>query len=142
MGSPGEVDTRGKTLVLFDGVCNLCNNTVRFIIKRDPAGRFCFASLQSPVAISILTKFGLDPNAADTIVVVDEGRALFRSDAVLTIMQRLEGIWSVMTALRIYPRPWRDGLYNIVARRRYGFFGRSDKCIVPNDELRSRFLAW
>jgi len=141
MGSPSEVDTRGKTLVLFDGVCNLCNSTVRFIIKRDPAARFSFASLQTSAARSILTKFGLEPDASDTIVVVDEGRVFFRSDAVLKIMQRLGGIWSVMTALRIFPRQWRDGLYNFVARRRYGFFGRSEQCSVPNDDLRSRFIA-
>jgi predicted DCC family thiol-disulfide oxidoreductase YuxK len=139
MGSPGEVDARHKTLVLFDGVCNLCNNTVKFIIKHDPEERFCFSSLQSSFAKSVLNKFGLDPDAADSIVVVDEGHVYVKSDAALKILQRLRGIWVAMTAFRVLPRIVRDGVYDFVAKRRYGIFGRSDDCMIPDDQLRSRF---
>ena len=140
MGSPGEVDAHCKTLVLFDGVCNLCNSTVRFIIKHDREKRFCFSSLQTSFAKSVLLKFGLDPDAVETIVVVDEGSVFVRSDAALKILERLQGIWLAIVAFRIIPRKTRDSVYNFVAKRRYGIFGRSDVCMIPDEKLRSRFI--
>ncbi len=124
-------------VVLFDGVCNLCNAAVVFIIKRDPSGRFRFAPLQSDAAAALLRDAGDLP---DSIVVAEAGRVLTRSGAVLRIARGLRWPWPLAAALVVIPRPLRDWVYARVARRRYRWFGRRDTCMVPTPELRGRFL--
>ena len=126
--------------ILFDGVCNLCNGFVRFVIARDPAARFRFAALTSPAAIEALRRAGAAPPVPDSIVLIEDGKAYFRSDAALRIARRLRFPWPAACALALVPRALRDGLYDVIAARRYRWFGRREACMVPTPELRGRFL--
>ena len=119
-----------KALVLFDGVCNLCNGAVRFISANDPAGRFTFASLQSPRAREILGDRAADPNEPDSIVRGDHGRRYERSDAVLHIALGLRAPWPLAFVAILIPRRLRDDLYRWIARNRYRWFGRADVCAI------------
>jgi predicted DCC family thiol-disulfide oxidoreductase YuxK len=130
-------------VLLYDGVCGLCNRLVQFVLRHDTAGRFRFASLQSDYAARILRRHGLDPQDLDTVYVVDGtgGRPKARSDAVILILHELSGFWSaVATALRIFPRSFRDCGYGIVARHRYRIFGKYESCPLPDKKYRDRFL--
>jgi len=131
-----------KTLVLFDGVCNLCNRTVQFIIRHDKAGRFQFASQQSEAGQRILQQHGIPTEAAlaDSVVVIEEGRVWLESDAALHILYRLGGVWRIPALLRWVPKGLRDWVYRWVAQNRYRIFGRRESCLVPTPELKQRFL--
>ncbi len=128
-------------IVLFDGVCNLCSGSVQFILRRDPAGAFRFASLQSDLGQRLLTERGLDPKALDSVVVVDGDRFYRESDAALRIARDLKGAWKALTVFRLIPRPVRDWAYRLIARNRYSWFGKAETCWLPTPELRGRFLA-
>lgn len=124
--------------MLFDGVCNLCHASVRFIVRRDRGRRFRFASLQSPVADALLRDWvGERP---DSVMLVEDGRVYAHSAAALRIVRQLNGLWPVCYALIAIPRPLRDFLYRFVARRRYRWFGRLDSCPLPDPALADRFL--
>lgn len=130
-------------IVLFDGVCNLCNASVQFIIDRDPRAELRFASLQSGPAAKLFEEHGMkapegDP---DSILLVEDGKIYERSTAALRIARRMSGLWSVLYAFIVVPRPIRDFVYKIIARNRYRWFGKSEMCRVPTPELRARFLA-
>jgi predicted DCC family thiol-disulfide oxidoreductase YuxK len=140
MGSPDPIDHDSKVIVLFDGVCNLCNGAVQFIIKRDPSGKFRFASLQSDFASSLLQKFGLNPGSLHSIIVVSQDNMLERSDAILSIASHLGGFWKIFVVFKFLPRFIRDGLYDVVAKYRYRVFGKQDSCMIPTPELRARFI--
>jgi predicted DCC family thiol-disulfide oxidoreductase YuxK len=147
-------------ILLYDGVCGLCNRLVQFILRRDRNAIFRFAPLQSALAARVLAQHGASPNALDTVYVVvnpdpmsqdptmhdpAETRAneylLSRSDAVLFVLQRLGGRWRVAAILlQMVPRFLREATYNAIARRRYRIFGRSETCILPSPQDRSRFL--
>ena len=127
-------------VILFDGVCNLCNGFVQFVIARDPAGRFQFAALQSDSARRLLARLDGLGGIPDSIVLVDNGRVYTRSAAALRIARGLPFPWSLARALIVVPRPLRDWLYDRVARHRYRWFGRKDVCVVPTPDLRARFL--
>ncbi len=126
--------------VLFDGVCNLCNGSVNFIIDRDPDGYFRFASLQSEEAEAILRRAGATGAPLESIVLVERDRIYRRSDAVLRIARRLKGAWPALAVFSVVPRPIRDWIYDWIARNRYRWFGKRDSCRIPTPELRSRFL--
>jgi predicted DCC family thiol-disulfide oxidoreductase YuxK len=135
--------TQSSTIILFDGVCNLCSGVVRFVIARDPHAHFRFAALQSDAARRVCAEVGATPPAAvdpDTIIVIADGRALERSDAALAIASRLPFPWPMFGVFRILPRALRDWLYRFVAKNRYRWFGKSDTCMMPTPELRARFL--
>ena len=127
-------------LILFDGVCNLCNGSVQFLIKRDPAGKFRFASLQSDFGRSQLIRFNLNPDLLHSVVVIDGDNVLQRSDAALRIVNQLDGPWKILNAFKIFPKFLRDVLYNVVARNRYKVFGKRDSCMIPTPELKARFI--
>jgi predicted DCC family thiol-disulfide oxidoreductase YuxK len=149
--SEGSLDTSttgidavpaGHALVLFDGVCNLCSAAVQFIIDRDPAGHFVFASLQSELGQRILAASGRDPTEApETVLLVENGVVHDRSTAALLIARHLRGGWKLLRAAALLPRPLRDAAYRLVARNRYRWFGQAQECRVPTPELRARFLA-
>ena len=122
MGSPDSLGNHKPVLILFDGVCNLCNGLVQFIIRRDAKGKFKFASLQSEVGRSLLKQFNIDPDLLHSIVVIDNGVAFQRSDAVLRIANYLGGHWKILMAFKILPKFFRDGCYNVVAANRYRIF--------------------
>ena len=128
-------------VVLFDGVCNLCNASVLFVIDRDTRGRFKFAPLQSEYGARLLREHGYSRDALTSVVLIEDGRAYDRSTAALRIARHLNGLWPALSVLAIIPKGLRDFLYESLARRRYGWFGRTDTCRVPDPGLRSRFLA-
>lgn len=143
MGTPGSIKAKAeeeKIIILFDGVCNLCNGAVQFIINRDPENRFVFASLQSVFGKTQLIKAGLDPYSLQSILVIDHHSILQRSDAALKIADNLKGFWSFLTVFRFVPRFIRDGVYNFIARYRYRIFGKQDQCMIPSAELKARFI--
>ncbi len=129
-----------ETIVLFDGVCNLCNGLVRFIIPRDRKGRIRFASLQSDAGQRLLQKWELPADILGSVIVIDNGELFTKSTAALKITRKLDGFWPVLYALILVPRFLRDPLYDWVARNRYKWFGRTEACLYPTAELKQRFL--
>ena len=128
-------------VLLYDGVCGLCNRLVQFVLKRDPRARFRFAALQSTYATRILKTHGLDPQDLNTLYVVEDERLSTRADAVIFIFQELGGWWRVAAAaLRIFPKPLRNWGYSVVARHRYRIFGQYETCLLPEKKDQDRFL--
>lgn len=130
-------------LLLYDGLCPLCNGAVRFILRHDRRGAVRFAPLESAAGREARRRHGV-PDDADSLVLLVDGidgtqRALLRSDAVLALLDVIGGLWSVLLLFRVAPRPFRDALYSFIARRRYRWFGRYDACPLPPTEHRSRF---
>jgi predicted DCC family thiol-disulfide oxidoreductase YuxK len=126
--------------ILFDGVCNLCNGFVQFVIARDPTARLRFAALSSDAAQTLLREAGARAPFPDSIVLVEDGAVYFRSDAPLRIARRLTFPWPLAYSLVLVPRFIRDRVYDFIAARRYRWFGRRDRCMVPTPELRARFI--
>ncbi|MCB2081948.1 MAG: DUF393 domain-containing protein [Hyphomicrobiales bacterium] len=130
-----------KAIILFDGVCNLCEWDVRFIIRRDPEAFFFFAPIQSSVGKRLVQKHGFTASdMEETFLLIYEETVLTRSDAVLFILNHLRSLWRVCYIFVILPRSWRDALYDWVARNRYHWFGKKEACMVPTPELNGRFL--
>lgn len=129
-----------EEVILFDGECNLCDWSVRFVVRHDPRGRFRLAALQSPAGRRLLAERGVDPRGIDSVVLIEGERWYARSDAALRIARGLAGPWPLLSALRIVPRPLRDWAYDVVARNRFRWFGRRDACLLPTPALRERFL--
>ena len=126
-------------IVLYDGVCRLCQASVRFIVRRDPAGRFRFAPLQGPGAAAWLDHQPDRP--PESVVLVEGGTVYTRSTAALRIARRLRFPWPLLYGLVLVPRPLRDAIYDGIARRRYAWFGRDESCPVSSPEVRARHLA-
>ncbi len=138
-------ESTSKPIVLYDGVCGLCNRAVQFLLKRDRRDRLRFASLQSDFAATLLKRHGVDHKDLDTIyVVLNQGEAdeslLAKSDAILLFARAIGGVWSVARFGRIIPRPIRNWLYDIVARHRYQVFGKYDACMLPDPRHRHKFI--
>ena len=133
-------------IILYDGVCGLCNRLVQFLLKHDREGRLRFASLQSDFAEKVLGRHGLNAQDLDTVHVVENydqpaERVLQRSDAVLRAGRELGGFWGASSSIgRLVPRPLRDWVYRFVAVNRYRVFGKYDSCMLPDINQRSRFL--
>lgn len=128
-------------VIVFDGVCNLCNAAVAFVIRHDASARFHFLSIQSDLGRELYTRLGHDPDQPGTLLLVTDDRVLDRSDAALGIARHLGLPWRFLAAARILPRSWRDFIYDRVARSRYRLFGRRAACLVPTPALRARFLG-
>ncbi len=135
-----------KPILLYDGICGLCNRFVQFVLKHDTKDRFRFAALQSEFAREILARHGVNAADLDTVYMVRDfqqsGELLVnRSDAALAVLSALGGFWSLLSGwMRILPRPLRDWGYNIVAGNRYRIFGKYDVCPLPNPRDRHKFL--
>lgn len=127
-------------LVLFDGVCNLCNSSVNFIIKRDKKAVFRFVPSQSEMGKRLIDKHFTDFDL-QTVVLIDDARAYTKSDAFLRIMNQLGGFWKTFLLLKIIPRPIRDFFYDLIARNRYRIFGKKDSCMIPSPEVKNRFIT-
>lgn len=127
-------------IVLFDGVCNLCNSSVQFIIRHDPRAKFRFASLQSQSGQQLLKRIGKNRNEFQSIILLWHGQAFEQSTAVLKIAGQLSGAWPALTIFRIVPKFIRDAFYNWISRNRYRMFGRQDACMIPTPALKARFL--
>jgi predicted DCC family thiol-disulfide oxidoreductase YuxK len=126
-------------LILFDGVCVFCSRWVRFVIDRDPGCQFRFLAIQSEPGRVLATRFGIDPEVPQTNAVVWGGRIFFKSDGALTVLRQLRST-RPLGWLKVVPRLLRDPAYDLIARNRYRLFGRTDVCMVPAPEDRSRFL--
>ena len=127
--------------ILFDGVCNLCNGFVQFVVARDPAAHFRFATLQSRAAAALLHDAGVTAPLPDSMVLVEDGRVYTRSTAALRVARRLRAPWPLAFAFLAVPRIVRDAVYDVIAARRYRWFGRRDTCLLPTPDLQRRFLA-
>ncbi len=140
MDSPKMED--GKKLILFDGVCNLCNGAIQFIIKRDRTDTFRYAALQSKIGEQLIAERGIDTSKVDSIILIEPGVAYFtKSDAALRIGQNFGGLWKALVIFTWIPRPIRDGIYDFIAKNRYRWFGRKDHCMIPTPELQAKFLG-
>lgn len=127
-------------ILLFDGVCNLCNGAVQFIIKNDKNKRFRFATLQSEAGIELSKKYGLPIDRMDTFVVIKKNKSYTRSTAALEVAKMLGSFWSLAYVFILVPPVIRDAIYNWVAKNRYSWFGKKESCMVPTPDLRERFL--
>ncbi|HEY0679771.1 MAG TPA: thiol-disulfide oxidoreductase DCC family protein [Chitinophagaceae bacterium] len=130
---------QSKPIIFFDGVCNLCNSSVQFVIKRDKESRFRFASLQSEAGKELLDRFKIPQNDFNSFILLEDDKTYSRSDAALKVWSKLEG-WKWTRIFFAVPAFIRNGVYNIIARNRYRWFGKREECMVPSEELKSRFL--
>ena len=128
-------------VILFDGVCNLCNGFVQFVVARDPHARFRFAALQSEAAAALLRDAGVAAALPDSIVLVEDGGVYVRSTAALRIARHLRFPWPLASGLLVVPRFIRDAVYDYIAAHRYRWFGRRDACMVPTPDLQRRFMT-
>jgi len=127
-----------KSIILFDGVCNLCNASVQFIIKRDKGDYFRFSTLQSETGKAMANKYGVSANASSVILIEGE-KKYSKSTAALRIAKKLSGLWPLLYLFIIIPPPIRNGIYRIVAKNRYSWFGKKDECMVPSPEQTHKF---
>ena len=134
-----EVDKH--PVILFDGVCNLCEGFVEFVIRRDPDAQFRFAPLQSEIGVELLDRCGWTDHDLDGVVLIDGERCYHKSDAVIRVARQLGMPYRLLGPTRFLPRVIRDIAYDFVANRRYRWFGKKDACLMPTDDIRSRFLA-
>jgi len=132
---------KNKEIILFDGVCNLCNGAVLFIIKRDRDDVFRFVSLQSELGKEIIRYIVVDISKTDSIVWYKPGEAYYyKSDAALMIINHFGGIWSLLNVFKIIPASLRNLLYDFIAKNRYNWFGKKESCMIPTPELQQKFL--
>jgi len=127
-------------VILFDGVCNLCNASVQYVIKHDPKKNFRFASLQSGFGQKILSNHNLPLNDYNSFILFENNTIYTRSTAALMVARRLNGVVKILAAFIIIPKFIRDGVYNIIAKKRYKWFGRKNECWIPTPELKNLFV--
>lgn len=128
-------------LVMFDGVCNMCNAAVQFIIKRDRTDRLRYASLQSDHAQKLLPQYDLPANYLDSFILLEDGKLYTRSTAALRVARYFKGLWRLLYVFIIIPSPIRDAVYDFIGRNRYKWFGKKDQCMMPTPEQRAKFLG-
>jgi predicted DCC family thiol-disulfide oxidoreductase YuxK len=128
-------------VVLFDGVCNLCNAWVRFVVRHDPTGIFRFAAQQSPIGQAMIGEHISGSRQLSSVILIAGDSVYTESAAVLEICARLGPPWSWIALVRVIPRGLRDTCYRFIVRHRYQWFGRTDTCQVPSADVRSRFIG-
>jgi predicted DCC family thiol-disulfide oxidoreductase YuxK len=130
-----------KKIILFDGVCNLCDSAVQFIIKYDKNDVFRFVALQSELGQEILKHIGINPKNIDSIILYEPGVAYYyKSSAAIQIAKNLGGIWHFATVFKIIPAGISNQLYDYIAKNRYKWYGKKESCMIPTEELKSKFL--
>ncbi len=127
-------------IILFDGVCNLCNGAINFIIERDPNDRYRFAALESDIAQELLARHEINTDEIDSIVLVRDGEAFAKAGAALRIAKGMSGAWPLLYGLIIIPKFIADAVYDFIARNRYKWFGKKESCMIPTPELKAKFL--
>ena len=132
--------TQDKPVIFFDGVCNLCNSSVQFILKKDTKNIFLFSSLQSDAAKDILLQYNLENFDLSSIILLDNGIIYQKSTAILKITKRLKGIYKCFYLFIIIPKFIRDAMYSFIAKNRYKWFGKRVSCMLPTKEITLRFL--
>ncbi|MEX1383530.1 thiol-disulfide oxidoreductase DCC family protein [Lutibacter sp.] len=133
-------DLKNKSIILFDGICNLCNTSVIFIIKHDKKAHFKFASLQSDAAKELLLQYNVKKIKIDSIILIENGTFYEKSTAALRISKKLNGGFKLLYIFILIPTFIRDWVYNYIAKNRYKWFGKKDNCMIPSEKLKSRFL--
>lgn len=137
-----EHEGQATTTVVFDGVCVLCNGWVHFLLRHDRRERFRFAAVQTPAGRRLLGAHGLDPDDPVSFLLIEDGRAWTDTDAIARVLSGLGGVWKIFSrVIPLCPRALRDRLYRLVARNRYRWFGRHERCLLPTPEQASRFLT-
>lgn len=129
-----------KSILLFDGLCNLCDHSVQFVIKRDHKNVFIFSSLQSKSAIEFIGSMHDEIQNIDSIVLITKNKIYTKSTAALKIAAELNGLWILMSVFFIIPKPIRDWIYDGIAKRRYQWFGKFDSCKIPNPQEINKFI--
>lgn len=127
-------------IILFDGVCNFCNGTVNFLLRQDKKKVFRFAALQSEAGQKLLAQYKLPTENFDTFLLLDEGKVYKRSAAALRVGNKLPWYWQWSQIFWLIPPFLRDGLYQLIAKNRYKWFGKKDSCMIPTPEMKNRFL--
>jgi predicted DCC family thiol-disulfide oxidoreductase YuxK len=132
---------KNKKIILFDGLCNLCDGAVKFIIEHDKKDVFRFASLQSDFGKKLVAERGLDPEAIDSVMLIEPGVVYYRkSTAALEISRHLSGGYSLLKNFLGLPEGFRDMVYDLIAKNRYKWFGKKESCMIPTPELKAKFL--
>ena len=129
-----------RKIILFDGICNLCNQSVQFVIEHDSKNQFRFASLQSDFGQDFLKKNKLEAIQFDSIVFIEDDQFYTKSSAALKIAKYLDGLTSWLTIFMIVPKPLRDIVYSFIAKNRYRWFGKNESCWLPTKELKAKFI--
>lgn len=133
---------KDKKIILFDGVCNLCNASVQFVIKHDKKDVFRFAALQSELGLKIIKHIGIDITNTDSIVLYEPGKAYYyKSEAALLIIKEFGGIYTMLRILTLFPKFLSNFVYDLVAKNRYRWYGKQESCMIPTPELAAKFLA-
>jgi predicted DCC family thiol-disulfide oxidoreductase YuxK len=133
---------KNKKIILFDGVCNLCNSAVQFVIQHDTKDVFRFVALQSELGHEILKHIGINPKNIDSIILYEPRIAYYyKSSAAIQIAKNLGGIWHYGTIFRIIPTAISNQLYDYIAKNRYKWYGKKESCMIPTEELKLKFLA-
>lgn len=130
-----------KSLLFFDGVCNLCSGFVQFVIERDPEAKFRFASLQSEAGQQVLQDMNMSKSELGTVVLLKAGKTYTHSDVALEMSLELGGLWTLFYVFKIIPKVVRDRIYDWVAANRYKWFGEKEACWLPSPDLQARFLS-
>jgi predicted DCC family thiol-disulfide oxidoreductase YuxK len=131
----------GKKIILFDGLCNLCEASVQFVIKNDRSDQFRFVALQSDLGQKIIAHIGINLKNIDSVVLYEPGVAYYyKSNAALQVAKNLGGLFHLGTVFRIIPTTLRNALYDYVAKNRYSWYGKKQNCMIPTEELKSKFL--
>ena len=129
-----------QPIILFDGICNFCNRSVNFVIKRDKKKTIRFSPMQSDAGQRLLQQFNLPLNSFGSFVFIEKGKSYTGSTAALLVCRHLKALWPLCYGFIIVPKFIRDGIYNWIARNRYKWFGVLEQCMIPTPEIRSRFL--
>lgn len=130
-----------KSLIFFDGVCTLCNNSIDFIIRKDNKGRFLVGSLQDEYSKKILSKYDVQEGYLDSLVLLEKDEVYYRSTAALKIARHLSGLWPIFYPLILLPRFLRDPVYDWIGQNRYRWFGKKDSCRIPTPEEKGKFIS-
>lgn len=134
------MSNKDKSIVLFDGVCNLCNSVVQFLIVRDKKKKLFYSALQSSVGQEILRDNGLNTSDFDSFILQYKGEVYSKSSAGIRVLSQLGGLWPMMKVFLIVPKPIRDWVYSLIANNRYKWWGKKDHCMMPTPEMQSRFV--
>lgn len=129
-----------NNVILFDGVCNLCNSAITFVIQRDKKDVFRYAALQSDIGNKLAEKYNINLDTVDSIILVTDKKAYVKSTAALRIALKLSSGWPLMSSFLILPAFFRNWVYDFIARHRYNWFGKKEACMIPTPALKSKFL--
>lgn len=127
-------------IILFDGVCNLCNSSVNFVIRHDSKNKFKFAALQSDTGNELVQKYEIDPRETDSIILIQGKNHYIKSSAALRIAKDLSGVYPLLFVFMIIPPFIRNWVYDYIAKNRYKWYGKMDNCMIPTKELKDKFL--